>query len=257
MQIRVVELFAGMGTQAMALKRLKKRYGDKCPDFEFVAISEIDENPIKAYNLIHGDTPNLGDVCKINWGGYSQAIDLLTYSFPCQDISTAGGQRGLTEGSGSRSSLLWECKKAIEAKKPKYLLMENVKALTQKKFMPEFQKWIDYLDTIGYTSFWKVVNAKDHGVAQNRERVFMVSILRTEDDPAPQFTFPSSIPLDKCVEDYLEEDVAEEYYIDEKRKTDKVLSDILSQPHVFQELERMYHEEWQEEMQEAHCVQSL
>lgn len=69
MQIRVCELFAGMGTQAMALKRLKKRYGDKCPDFEFVAISEIDENPIKAYNLIHEDTPNLGDVCKINWGG--------------------------------------------------------------------------------------------------------------------------------------------------------------------------------------------
>ena len=161
----------------------------------------------------------------------------------CQDISNAGKQKGFEQGSGSRSSLLWECEKIIKVKRPKYLLMENVKALVQKKFMPEFQRWIDTLKELGYDNYWKVLNAKDYGVAQNRERVFMVSILG-EHQP---YNFPQPFELTKCVEDYMEpaEEIGEEYFISQDRVTNKVLSDILDQPNVRAEMEKLYHEEWQ------------
>lgn len=130
----------------------------------------------------------------------------------CQDISTAGKQKGFVEGSGSRSSLLWECRRAIEAKRPKFLLMENVKALVQKKFMPEFQRWIATLDELGYASFWQVLNAKDFGVPQNRERVFMVSILGDA-----SFEFPKPFPLEKRLRDVLEENVDESYCLKDEQ----------------------------------------
>lgn len=209
--IRVFEAFAGYGSQAMALKRLQRDFPDKV-NFEFVGISEIEPYAIAAYNAVHGDNPNFGDISKIDWAQVPD-FDLLTYSFPCQDISTAGKQRGFVEGSGSRSSLLWECRRAIEAKRPRYLLMENVKALTQKKFMPEFQRWIDTLTEMGYTSFWQVLNAKDFGVPQNRERVFMVSIL----DPTAAFEFPKPFPLEKRLRDVLEENVEESYYLKDEQ----------------------------------------
>lgn len=206
MKIRVFEAFAGYGSQAMALKRLQLDFPDKVA-FDFVGISEIDSYAIAAYNAVHGDTPNFGDISKIDWSQVPD-FDCFTYSFPCQDISTAGKQRGFSEGSGSRSSLLWECKRAIEAKRPKFLLMENVKALVQKKFMPEFQRWIDTLSVFGYTNFWQVLNAKDFGTPQNRERVFMVSILGEA-----SFEFPKPFPLTKRLRDVLEEKVPEEYYL--------------------------------------------
>lgn len=245
MKIRVFEAFAGYGSQAMALKRLQRDFPDEV-EFEFVGISEIDSYAIAAYNAVHGDTPNYGDISKIDWINVPD-FDLLTYSFPCQDISSAGKQKGLSENCGSRSSLLWECRRAIEVKRPQYLLMENVKALTQKKFRPDFQRWIDTLADLGYSNYWKVLNAKDYGVAQNRERVFMVSILRTEDKPNPTYNFPAPIPLTKCVEDYMEpaEEIGEEYFIPQDRVTNKVLSDILDQPNVRAEMEKLYHEEWE------------
>lgn len=159
----------------------------------------------------------------------------------CTDISNAGKQEGFTEGSGTRSSLLWECQKAIEIKRPKFLLMENVKALTQKKFMPEFIRWQNTLTDYDYTNYWTVLNSKNYGVAQNRERTFMVSILG-EHTP---YEFPEGFPLEKCVEDYLLEEVDENYYIDRERITNKVLSDILDQPNVRAEMEKLYHEEWE------------
>ena len=206
MTIRVFEAFAGYGSQAMALKRLQRDFPDKV-EFEFVGISEIDSYAIAAYLAVHGDTPNYGDISKIDWSQVPD-FDCFTYSFPCQDISTAGKQKGFVEGSGSRSSLLWECKRAIEAKRPKFLLMENVKALVQKKFMPEFQRWIDTLTEFGYTSFWQVLNAKNFGTPQNRERVFMVSVLGEA-----AFEFPKPFPLEKRLRDVLDENVSEEYYL--------------------------------------------
>ena len=197
--LRVFEAFAGYGSQSIALRNLGIEY-------EVVAISEIDKYAIKAYEAIHGPTNNLGDICKIDPNDIPDH-DLFTYSFPCQDLSVAGKQAGL--GKGTRSGLLYECEKVIEAKKPKYLLLENVKNLVGKKFKPQFDEWLDYLKSLGYTNYWKVLNAKDYGVPQNRERVFVVSILG-EHKP---YEFPKPIPLDKCIANILEDEVDEKYYI--------------------------------------------
>ena len=197
--LRVFEAFAGYGSQSIALRNLGIEH-------EVVAISEIDKYAIKAYEAIHGPTNNLGDICKIDPKDIPDH-DLFTYSFPCQDLSVAGKQAGL--GKGTRSGLLYECEKIIEAKKPKYLLLENVKNLVGKKFKPEFDKWLEYLEGLGYTNYWKVLNAKDYGVPQNRERVFVVSILG---DHKP-YKFADKIPLDKCIADILEDEVDEKYYI--------------------------------------------
>lgn len=202
-KIRVFEAFAGYGSQSMALRRLGI-------DYEVIGISEIDKYAIQAYMAVHGETPNYGDISKIDWKEVPD-FDFLTYSFPCTDISSAGLQKGLEEGSGTRSSLLWECKKAIEAKKPKYLLMENVKALTYKKFRPYLEKWLDYLKDLGYTNFAKVLNAKNYGVPQNRERIFVVSVLGCAD-----YSFPEGFELDKRLKDVLEKDVDESFYLSEK-----------------------------------------
>ncbi len=193
--LRVFTAFSGYDSQCMALDRLGIPY-------ELIGWSEIDPYAIKAHNAVYPQWAdrNLGDISKISWGGL-QDFDLFTYSFPCTDISNAGLQKGLAEGSGSRSSLLWECRKAIEIKKPKYLLMENVKALIGKKFIGEFKRWDAWLVEQGYTNFSQVLNAKDFGVPQNRERIFMVSILDCEQ----HFEFPTPFPLEKKLKDVLEE----------------------------------------------------
>lgn len=131
----------------------------------------------------------------------------------CTDISNSGRQEGLAEDSGTRSSLLWECRKAIIAKRPKFLLMENVKALVSKKFLPQFNKWRSELSGYGYANFAQVLNAKDYGVPQNRERVFMVSILRSDDCSHPSYHFPYPFPLELRLKDMLERKVDESYYL--------------------------------------------
>ena len=197
--LRVFEAFAGYGSQSIALRNLGIEY-------EVVAISEIDKYAIKAYEAIHGSVNNLGDICKIDPSDIPDH-DLFTYSFPCQDLSVAGKQAGL--GKGTRSGLLYECEKVIEIKKPKYLLLENVKNLVGKKFKPQFDEWLKHLEDLGYANYWKVLNAKDYGAPQNRERVFVVSILG---DHKP-YKFADKIPLDKCIADILEDEVDEKYYL--------------------------------------------
>lgn len=211
--LRCFFAFEGYNSQGLALDRLKRDF----LDFDWVCVGrcEIDKYAIAAADALFPESKNknFGDISKVDWAQVPD-FDLFTYSFPCQDISTAGKQRGFAEGSGSRSSLLWECRRAIEAKRPKFLLMENVKALVQKKFLPEFQRWIDSLSELGYTSFWQVLNAKDYGVPQNRERVFMVSILGDA-----SFDFPKPFPLEKRLRDVLEDNVDESYYLkDEQTK---------------------------------------
>lgn len=156
---------------------------------------------------------NFGDISKIKWDEVP-AFDLLTYSFPCTDVSDAGRQAGLEEGSGTRSSLLWECRKAIAAKHPKFLLMENVKALVSKKFKPFFLKWLAELESQEYINYWQVLNAKDYGVPQNRERVFCVSILN--DGSGQSFKFPEPSPLSMTLGDVLEDKVDDKYYLTDK-----------------------------------------
>lgn len=129
----------------------------------------------------------------------------------CQDISASGLQKGFDEDSSTRSSLLWQVRKAVVAKRPKFLLMENVKALTQKKFMPLFNKWQQELEHYGYTNFYKVLNATQFNVPQNRERVFMVSVLEAEQD----YQFPKPIELTKVIADVLEQEVDEQYFLNQ------------------------------------------
>lgn len=205
--IRVFEAFAGYGSQSIALQRLANDFADF--RFTVVGISEIDKHAITAYRAIHGDhAPNFGDIMHIDWLQVPD-FDLLTYSFPCQDISSAGRQRGFAQGSGTRSSCLWACADAISAKHPKWLLMENVKALTQRKFAKDFYKWREWLSDQGYTSYFQVLNAKEYGIPQNRERVFMVSCLGEH----PRFFFPKTFPLEYRLKDILEDNVDESYYL--------------------------------------------
>ena len=197
--MRVLELFDGYGSQALALENLGIDFkSDLC---------EIDKYAIQAYNQLHGETYNYGDICKIDETKLPY-YDLITYSSPCQDFSVAGKQAGGDKGSGTRSSLLWECERIIRAVKPKYLLMENVKNLVGKKHIHNFTSWLKTLEDIGYKNYWKVLNAKDYGVPQNRERVFVVSIL-----DGGQYQFPEPIKLTKRLKDVLEPVVDEKYYI--------------------------------------------
>lgn len=213
--LKVATAFSGYDSQKMALERLHNTFPDFC--FELVAWSEIDENAIAAHNAIFPEdkSKNLGDISKIDWAK-APDFDLFTYSFPCQDISSAGKQSGFEEGTGTRSSLLWECKKAIEAKKPRYLMMENVKALASAKFLPFLRQWQRWLHGQGYENFTQILNACDYEVPQNRERVFMISILRTDNNPYPSYYFPKKLKLEKRIKHILEENVDESYYLSQK-----------------------------------------
>ena len=213
--LRCFYAFAGYNSQKMALQRLADVY----PDFHHVCVgwSEIDENAIKANNAVFPEDidKNFGDITKIDWEKVPD-FDLFTYSFPCQDISSSGKQRGFEDGAGTRSSLLWDCKKAIEAKKPRFLMMENVKALVSAKFLPFLRQWQTWLHQQGYENFTQVLNASDYNVPQNRERVFMISILRTDSEPNPSFYFPKKMKLERRIKDILEPNVDESFYLSDK-----------------------------------------
>lgn len=206
MTLRVFTAFSGYDSQCMALDRIGI-------DYELVGWSEIDKYAIAAHNAVYPQYAgrNYGDISKIDWAQVPD-FDLFTYSSPCQDFSTAGLQRGGEKGSGTRSSLLWECERAIAAKRPKYLLFENVAALVSQKFIRLFNEWQLLLERMGYTNFTQVLNAKDYGVPQNRERVFMVSVLDCEQP----YYFPKPVPLTKRIKDVLEDNVPEEYYLSER-----------------------------------------
>ena len=203
-RIKVIELFAGIGSQAMALRNIGI-------DYEIIGISEIDKFAFKSYEAIHGKTCNFGDITKISELPY---CDLLTYSFPCQDLSVAGKQKGIDKGT--RSGLLLEVKRLLLKSKengtlPKYLLMENVKNLVGKKFIGDFEKWLSFLNSLGYYSNWEVLNAKDYGIPQNRERVFVISSLENM-----HYKFPNPVELKSKMKDLLEEKVNEKYYLSEQ-----------------------------------------
>lgn len=203
--LRVFTAFSGYDSQCLALNRANI-------DYELVGWSEIDKFAIKAHNALFPQWTdrNFGDISKIDWNLVPD-FDLFTYSSPCQDFSNAGKMQGGEKGSGTRSSLLWECEKAIRAKMPKYLLMENVANLVSKKFIGTFQNWLNVLSELGYTNYWQVLNAKDYGVPQNRKRVFVVSILNSQEP----YYFPEPFETDIRLKDVLEGYVDEKYYIGE------------------------------------------
>lgn len=200
--IKLFEAFAGVGCQAMAMNKLGI-------DYETVGISEIDKHAIKSYMAIHGKTKNYGDISKMQ---EIPQCDIFTWSFPCTDLSKAGKRKGMT--NDTRSGLVYEVLRLLKDSehKPKVLIMENVPDLVQAKFA---RQWADIqyeIEELGYSNYTERLNAKNYGVAQNRDRVFMVSILG---DWA--YKFPQPIKLEKRLKDYLEDEVDEKYYLSEKK----------------------------------------
>ena len=217
--LKVVTLCSGYDSQCLALDKLKLHYPEF--DYELIAWSEFDpesKTPLErqpavvAHNALFPQWKdrNLGDMTKIDWTQVPD-FDLLFYSTPCQSISQAGLQHGFTEGSGTRSSIIWNVRDAVVEKHPKYLCLENVKAMVSGKFVGMFNMWQRELERLGYVNYAAVLNAKDFGIPQNRERVFLTSI-RIDDD-YPRFYFPEPFPLEKRLKDVLEENVDEKYYL--------------------------------------------
>lgn len=202
--LRLIELFAGIGSQTQALTNIGIAH-------KVVGISEIDKYAITSYEAMHGKVKNFGDIRKID---SLPDADLWTYSFPCQDISVAGLGKGIKEGT--RSGLLFEVERLLNVAAengnlPKYLLLENVKNLVSKKFINDFNRWLDFLSSLGYTNYWQILNAKDYGIPQNRERVFCVSILGEHQ----AFVFPEKQELTKRLKDMIDAQVDEKYYLKE------------------------------------------
>ena len=223
--IRLIELFAGYGSQAMVLKRIGAK-------FEHYRVVEFDKYAIASYNAVHGtDFPTM-DITKVhaedlNICDTNAFTYLLTYSFPCTDLSVAGKQAGMSKGSGTRSGLLWEVERILteirdsNGELPQILFMENVPQVHGKKNINDFEKWLGFLESLGYTNYWQDLNAKNYGVAQNRNRCFMFSFLGNY-----SYDFPNSIPLKKKLKDYLEDNVDEKYYINNE-KADKLIKQLI------------------------------
>lgn len=211
-KIKLLSLFSGVGAFEKALERLGVEY-------DLVNYCEVDKYASKAYSLIHNcsEEKNLGDITKVDARTLPHDIDLVTYGFPCQDISLAGKQKGFTDSDGNktRSGLFFDALRIIDETKPKVAIAENVKNLVSKKFKNEFEIVLNSLDQAGYNSYYKVLNAKDYGIPQNRERVFIVSI-RKDIDPFNimfSFPFPEKEELKLRLKDMLEDEVDEKYYL--------------------------------------------
>lgn len=207
--IRLIELFAGIGSQAMALR-------DLGAGFEHHRVVESDKSAIASYNAIHGTDFTAVDIRDLKGADLGIAEKesycyILTYSFPCQDLSLAGKMRGMKKGSGTRSGLLWEVERLLDEtdQLPDVLLMENVPQVMGKKNIGDFDAWRGWLSAKGYTNYTQILNAREYGIPQNRKRCFMLSILG-----AYNYHFPSQVPLAGCIDDHCEDDVDETYYID-------------------------------------------
>ncbi len=210
--MKVLSLFSGIGAFEKALDRLNI-------DYELVAFSEIDKYATKSYCAIHGvdESMNLGDITKVDENSLPKDIDLITYGFPCQDISLAGKQKGMfnDDGTQTRSGLFFEALRIIEATKPKIAIAENVKNLTGKKFKEQFELVLKSLEEAGYSNYWKVLNAKDYGIPQNRERVFIISIRKDIDRG---YEFPEPFPLQLRLKDMLDDEVDEKFYLNSTKE---------------------------------------
>lgn len=223
--IRLIELFAGYGSQALALKYLGV-------NFEHHFVCEFDKYAIKSYNAVHGTNFETSDIKNIT-GGDLKIVNvdkytyIMTYSFPCQDLSKAGKQLGMSKGT--RSGLLLEVGRLLNETKqlPQILLMENVPQVHGKKNKADFDKWLDFLKSKGYQNFWQDLNAKDFGIPQNRKRCYMVSILGDY-----KYTFPNPIELTKVMKDYLDDKVDDKYYLSSEVSSKFQLKDFYDNSNV-------------------------
>lgn len=220
-KIRLIELFGGVGSQAMALRNIGA-------DFEHHRLVEWDKYAMLAYNAVHGTDFTTSDITKVKGEdlGITDTEEytyIMTYSFPCQDLSLAGKRQGMSKGDKTRSGLLWEVERLLTETKelPQVLLMENVPQVIGKGNINDFREWQYFLESLGYMNYTQVLNAKHYGVAQNRERCFMVSILGEY-----SYNFPEPIKLTKTIADYLEDEVEEKFYI-KGEKADKLIEQLI------------------------------
>lgn len=209
--LRLIELFAGIGAQAKALENLGV-------NFEHYRICEFDKYAVASYNAIHGTEFTTSDITKIHADDLGIVETdkyeyIMTYSFPCTDLSTAGKQKGMSRDSGTRSGLLWEVERLLKETKelPQILLMENVPGVLAEKNKKDFLEWCGFLESLGYTSKYKILNAKDYGIPQNRDRVFMISWLGEY-----YYNFPDKKPRSLMLKDFVERSVDKKYYLSEK-----------------------------------------
>lgn len=200
--LTILELFGGIGACSKALKKLNI-------DYKIVDYVEIDKFAVKSFNAIHGTNFEPQDICK--WDKDIE-VDLIMHGSPCQSISLAGLQHGADKGSGTRSSLMWETVRIVEKLKPKYVIWENVKNLLSKKHIHNFNAYLEIMEQLGYTNYYQVLNAKDYNIPQNRERVFVVSILGNS-----SFKFPEKQEKTLKLIDLLETSVDEKYYLSDKQ----------------------------------------
>lgn len=229
-KIRLIEAFGGIGSQAMALRNIGAY-------FEHYRLIEFDKYAVMSYNSIHCtdfETTDIRDVHGADLGivEKDKYCYLLTYSFPCTDLSVAGKMEGMSKadwevGKSTRSGLLWEVERILgELQKqdlPQVLLMENVPQVHAEANKADFDNWLTFLRKRGYQNFYQDLNARDYGIPQNRERCFCVSILS---DDFINFEFPEPIELEKVMKDYLEESVDEKYYINNE-KAEKLIQQLL------------------------------
>lgn len=223
--LRLATLCSGYESQGLAMRRLKELYPEF--DFKLVAWAEYDpETPnvplerqpaVIAHNALFTECAdlNFGDMTKIDWEKFPDC-DMLFYSTPCQSVSQAGLQHGFEEGSGTRSSIIWNVRDCVKAKRPKFLMLENVRAMVSSKFVGLFNLWQRELENLGYVNFAQVLNAKDFNVPQNRERIFLISIRIDDDEDYPKYFFPKPIPLKVCLADVLEEEVEDRYFLSDE-----------------------------------------
>ncbi len=203
MKLKVLELFGGIGACSKALERIGI-------EEEIVDYVEIDKYAVKSFNAIFGTNFEPQDICE--WDKDIE-VDLIMHGSPCQDFSTAGQQAGGDKDSGTRSSLMWETIRIVKKLKPKYVIWENVKNLLSKKHRHNFDKYLETMEELGYKNYYQVLNAKDYGIPQNRERVFTISI---RNDLNQDFTFPPKQELKIRLKDLLEDEVEEKYYLSEQ-----------------------------------------
>ena len=202
--LRVLELFAGIGACSKALTNLGIEH-------EIVDAVEIDKYAVKSFNAIHGTNFEPQDITK--WDKDIEC-DLIMHGSPCQDFSVAGKGAGGDKDSGTRSSLMYETLRIVEKLRPKCVIWENVKNLLGKKHRHNFDAYIKAMYDLGYNSFYKVLNAKDYGVPQNRERVFTVSVAAGYPG---DFKWPEPVELKKRLKDVLEDSVDEKYYLSDEQ----------------------------------------
>lgn len=202
--LKILELFGGIGACSKALEKLGI-------DYEIADYVEIDKYAVKSFNAIHNTNFEPQDICK--WDK-ALDVDLIMHGSPCQDFSLAGLQAGGDEGSGTRSSLMYETLRIVDKLHPKYVIWENVKNVISKKHVHNFNNYITRMSELGYTSYYQVLNAKDYGIPQNRERVFTVSI---RNDLDKGFIFPPKKELKLKLKDMLEDEVDEKYYLSDKQ----------------------------------------